>query len=83
MTVDNSLGNACCGCITASPVDKVTVNCFDRDYLPEFSDIIKNNITLNDVSEICFTENVPDNIKKFKDLGIKLFKIEGEKIVEI
>lgn len=107
MTVDNSLGNACSQCVIASPVDKVNINCFDRDYLPEFKDIIKNNslstaedftktldvryielqyhgeVTLNDVSEICFTENVPDNIKKFKDLGIKLFKIEGEKIVEI
>ena len=107
MTVDNSLGNACCGCIMASPVDKVTVNCFDRDYLPKFSDIIKNNIlssaddftkaldvryielqyhgevTLNDVTEICFTKNVPENIDEFKELGIKLFKIEGENIVEI
>lgn len=40
-------------------------------------------LKLSDVSEICFTDVVPNNLEKLKELGIKLFKIEGENIVEI
>ena len=41
------------------------------------------DLKLSDVSEICFTDTIPNNLEKLKDLGIKLFKIEGENIVEI
>lgn len=41
------------------------------------------DLKLSDVSEICFTDIVPNNLEKLKELGIKLFKIEGENIVEI
>lgn len=41
------------------------------------------DLKLSDVSEICFTDVVPNNLEKLKELGIKLFKIEGENIVEI
>lgn len=40
-------------------------------------------ITLKDVSEMCFTGKIPENTEKLKKLGIKLFKIEGGKSVEI
>ena len=43
------------------------------------------DITLDDVNEICFTNDLPkeDIIKILKDKNIKLFRLEDEKIVEI
>ena len=43
------------------------------------------NITLDDVNEICFTKDLPekDIIKILKDKNIKLFRLEGGKIVKV
>nr|DAM90651.1 MAG TPA: minor capsid protein [Caudoviricetes sp.] len=43
------------------------------------------NITLDDVNEICFTKDLPeeDIIKILKDKNIKLFRLEDGKIVEV
>lgn len=43
------------------------------------------NISLDDVDEMCFTGNLPSDevLKKLKDKNIKIFKIEGDKDVEI
>lgn len=42
-------------------------------------------VTLDDVDEICFTDDLPDGkiIKKLKDKNIKVFRIEGDSSVEI
>ena len=43
------------------------------------------DITLDDVNEICFTKDLPeeDIIKILKDKNIKLFRLEGGKIVKV
>lgn len=43
------------------------------------------NITLDDVDEICFTDDLPSEeiIKKLKNKKIKIFRIRGDKNVEI
>ena len=42
-------------------------------------------LLLSDVKEICFTDKIPNNesIIKLKKAGIKLYKLEGDKIVKL
>ena len=58
-------------------IDELKVRYLETQYHGE--------LLLSDVTEICFTDRIPNNesLNKLKKLGIKLYRIEGGKIVEI
>ena len=58
-------------------IDELKVRYLETQYHGE--------LLLSDVTEICFTDRIPNNesLNKLKKLGIKLYRIEGGKFVEI
>ena len=58
-------------------IDELKVRYLETQYHGE--------LLLSDVTSVCFTDRIPDNesLNNLKKLGIKLYRIEGGKIVEI